>query len=299
MSSPSLDPFDSLVNAPLADGTPPPPPPSTPNGTRYQQNNTNIVYSGKWVTFSTSSASGGSYGYADSTASAVIWFTGTQLDLIATKGYTQGKVRVSVDGGTAVLVDLYNSITLRQQRVWSTKTLEQGTHRVTVSWTGQPHTSGGPTRVNIDAVDVQGSLISPPPSTASVTRFQQNNTNILYSGKWVTFLTTGASGGSYGYADSAASASIWFTGTRLDLIATKGYTQGKVRVSVDGGTAVLVDLFNPTTLRQQKVWSTNTLAEGTHKVTVTWTGQPHASGGPTRVNIDAIDITGTLVKAVP
>jgi hypothetical protein len=299
MSSPSMDPYDSLVNAPLADGTAPPPPPSTPNGTRYQQNNSNITYAGKWLTFTTSGASGGSYAYADSAASASIGFTGTQLDLIATKGYTQGKVKVSVDGGTPVLVDLYSSTTLRQQRVWSTGTLAQGTHKVVVSWSGQPHTTGGPTRVNIDAVDVQGSLIAPPPSTASITRYQQNNSNILYSGKWLTFITSGASGGSYAYADSAASASIWFTGTQLDLIATKGYTQGKVRVSVDGGTAVLVDLYNATTLRQQKVWSTGTLAQGTHKVTLSWSGQPHTTGGPTRVNIDAVDVTGSLVQAGP
>jgi hypothetical protein len=163
MSSPSLDPFDSLVNAPLADGTPPPPPPSTPNGTRFQQNNTNIVYSGKWVTFSTSSASGGSYAYADSAATASVWFTGTQLDLIATKGYTQGKARVSVDGGAAVLIDLYSPTTLRQQKVWTTGTLAQGTHKVTVTWTGQPHASGGPTRVNMDAVDIAGTLVKAVP----------------------------------------------------------------------------------------------------------------------------------------
>jgi hypothetical protein len=297
MSSPSMDPYDSLVNAPLADGTLPPPPPSTPNGTRFQQNNTNIVYTGKWVTFVTSGASGGSYAYADSTAGASVWFTGTQLDLIATKGYTQGKARVSVDGGDSVLVDLYSSTTLRQQRVWSTGPLAQGTHKVTISWTGLAHTSGGATRVNIDAVDVQGSLIAPPPSGVSVTRYQQNNTNIAYSGKWMNFITSGASGGSYAYADSTAGASIWFSGTKLDLIATKGYTQGKARVSVDGGAPVLVDLYNPTTLRQQKVWSTGTLAQGTHKVTISWTGLAHASGGTTRVNIDAVDVTGTLVKA--
>jgi hypothetical protein len=298
MSSPSLDPYDSLVNAPLADGTPPPPPPSTPNGTRFQQNSANIVYSGKWVTFTTSGASGGSYKYADSTANASLWFTGTRLDLIATKGYTQGKARVSVDGGDAVLVDLYSSTTLRQQTVWSTGTspgYAQGYRLLS----GQPHAAGGPTRVNIDAVDVQGSLIAPPPSGVSVTRYQQNNTNILYSGKWLNFITSGASGGNYIYADSTAAASIWFTGTKLDLIATKGYTQGKARVSVDGGTPVLVDLYNATTLRQQKVWSTGSLAQGTHKVTISWTGQAHTPGGTTRVNIDAVDVMGTLVKAGP
>ncbi len=50
-------------------------------------------------------------------------------------------------------------------------------------------------------------------------------------------------GGSYKYADSPASATLTFTGTGIDWIATKGYTQGKAKLILDGGAPVTVDAF--------------------------------------------------------
>ena len=125
-------------------------------------------------------------------------------------------------------------------------------------------------------------------------RYEQDNNKIVYSGKWLDFIASGASGGSYKYADSTASVTITFSGTRLDWIATKGYTQGKALVSLDGGPGVKVNLYNSITERQVKVWSTGVLAAGTHTVTIRWTGEAGAAGGGTRVNLDAVDVAGSL-----
>ena len=196
------------------------------------------------------------------------------------------------------------------RRVYSTGPLSSGLHKVSVSWTGQKSVSGGGTRVNVDAVEVVGTLeqaglttvvdalasTKTQPSAGS-TRYEQADGHIAYQGSWVTFKTSGASGGSYKYTSSPGSALVWFTGTRLDLIATKGYTQGKARVSLDGGAPVTVDLYNATTLRQQKVYSTGPLASGLHKVSVSFTGQKSVSGGGTRVNLDAVNVVGTLAQA--
>jgi hypothetical protein len=134
-------------------------------------------------------------------------------------------------------------------------------------------------------------------SIAGPTRYEQTDRRIAYQGTWVTFKTSGASGGTYKYSNSPATALVWFNGTQLDLIATKGYTQGKARVSLDGGTPVIVDLYNRTTLRQQKVYSTGPLSSGLHKVSVSFTGQKSVSGGGTRVNVDAVNVVGTLAQA--
>jgi hypothetical protein len=133
---------------------------------------------------------------------------------------------------------------------------------------------------------------TPPPSY-----YQQNDARIAYTGTWTVFSTSGASGGSYRYAAAPATATIWFDGTRLDWIATKGVTMGKATVSLDGAAPVPVDLYNSSVLRQQKVWSTDTLGPGLHKLVIKWTGQPSVTGGGIRVNIDALDVTGTLVQA--
>ncbi len=266
--------------------------PPAPSPTRFQQTNAKIVYAGAWVPFSVSGASGGSYSYAASAASATVRFEGTQLDWVATTGLTMGRAGVSLDGGDVVSADLYSATTLRQQKVWSTGTLAPGQHTVVITWTGQPSASGG-ARINIDAFDVLGSLVQAPAPSL----YEQNDSRIAYAGTWSSLVASGSSGGDYFYADSAATATVAFTGTSLDWIATKGVTMGRAYVSLDGAPPVLVDLYNPSVARRQNVWSTGILASGAHTVCITWTGQRSVAGGGTRVNIDAVVVDGTLIQA--
>ena len=206
--------------------------------TRYEQTSSNIAYLGTWVTFKTSGASAGSYKYADAPATALISFTGTQLDLIATKGFTMGKARVTVDGGNSEVVDLYSSSTLRQQKVWSTGPLSQGTHTVAVSWVGQPSVSGGGTRVNIDAVDVAGTL-----AQAALTTIEESDSRLAYSGTWKGSSSGSASGGSFLYSGtSSSSALVAFNGTDVRYVAKTAPEFGRVRLTLDGGSPVYVRL---------------------------------------------------------
>jgi len=284
MSSPSMNPYDSLVNAPMADVTPAPAP-------RYEQTNTNIVYMGNWVNFATSGASGGSYKYADSTAKAVIWFTGTNLDLIATKGTTQGKASVTLDGVDKGLIDFSSTTTLRKQKVWSTGTVTSGLHKVEVSWTGQKGVAGG-TRINIDALDVTGTLSPVDLGTVTV---EQSDTHLVYAGVWTTLSDPVYSGGSTAYANSAGSSvTIHFTGSYLALVAKTASVYGIAKVTVDGGTPVMVDLYSASTMYQQKVWNTGFLTDGTHTVVIEWTGTKNAKATKTNIGIDAVQVVGTV-----
>ena len=266
----------------------------TPPPLHYQQNDSRIAYTGTWTVFSTSGASGGSYRYAAAPSTATVWFDGTRLDWIATKGVTMGMATVSLDGGDPVPVNLYNSTVLRQQKVWTTEDLPAGLHKLVVSWTGKPGAGGGGNRVNIDALEVMGKLVQAP----KLTRVEQNDSRIAYTGTWTVFSTSGASGGSYRYAAAPSTATIWFDGTRLDWIATKGVTMGRATVSLDGGDPVPVNLYNSSVVRQQKVWSSDSLEPGLHKLVIKWTGQPSVTGGGIRVNIDALDVMGTLIQVI-
>jgi len=129
---------------------------------------------------------------------------------------------------------------------------------------------------------------------SGLNRYEETSTQIAYTGPWLNFLTSGASGGSYKYADAPASATITFTGTRIDWIATKGYTQGKAKLILDGGAPVTVDLYNPTTLRQVRVWSSGELPDGQHSVVISWSGERSVSTGGTRVNVDALEVWESL-----
>lgn len=271
---------------------------NTPPSTRYQQNDTRLGYEGTWTASSSDYATGGSFRFADASgASVTASFTGTSLAWIAKKSPSYGKASVSVDGGEPVLVDLYSTSTVWRQKVWETGRLSPGPHVVRIEWTGVRSVSSGGTHVNVDAFDVVGTLTQAPSPEPSTNRYQQTSPLIAYVGRWLTFSTSGASGGTYTYTDAPASATISFSGTQLDWIATKGVTQGRARVSLDGGEPVSVDLYNPTVLRQVKVWSTGLVEAGTHTLTFTWTGEGGVTGGGTRVNIDALDVLGTLVQA--
>jgi parallel beta-helix repeat protein len=269
---------------------------ATSSPTRYQQTDSHLAYAGTWSTFSTSSASGGSYTRASSSTSSVtVTFSGTYLAWIATKGTTLGKAFVSLDGGSAQSINLAASAVAYQQNVWNTGTLASGTHTVKI-WRDSSSASGK--YISVDAFDVAGTLTQPPTqqsALAATTRYQQTDSRFAYQGTWSTFSTSSASGGSYTRASSnSSSVTVTFNGTYLAWIATTGTTLGKAWVSLDGGTATSINLARSVVVYQQKVWNTGTLPAGTHTVRIWWdTG--NAAGK--YISIDAVDVIGTLTQA--
>jgi hypothetical protein len=103
------------------------------------------------------------------------------------------------------------------------------------------------------------------------------------------------SGGSLKYTyGSGTSVTISFIGTSLDWIAKTASTYGKAQVTLDSLPPVIVDLYSPLVLYQNKVWSTGTLANGLHTVKIQWTGQRNPASSFTYVDLDAVDVVGTL-----
>ena len=126
-------------------------------------------------------------------------------------------------------------------------------------------------------------------------RYQQADTRLKYAGTWKTTSAAAASGGSFAFADSAGSSvTIRFTGTHLAWIAKKSPLYGKAKVTLDGSSTSTVDLYAAGTLWQQKVWGTGTLKAGPHTVIIAWTGLKSAAAKGTFINIDAVDVSGTL-----
>ena len=70
--------------------------------TRVEQTSSLLAYTGSWSTTTTSSASGGSFRYANSAGSSVtVTFNGTYLQWITKKSSVYGQASVSVDGKVA------------------------------------------------------------------------------------------------------------------------------------------------------------------------------------------------------
>jgi hypothetical protein len=131
---------------------------------------------------------------------------------------------------------------------------------------------------------------------ATVTRYQQNTSQFGYTGTWTAVTNTGASGGSFRYANtSGASVMVAFDGSSLAWIAKKGPSYGIARVTLDGEQKFAVDLYSRSVAYQQTVWKTDLLSPGLHTVTIEWTGTKNSAATNTNIGIDAIDLAGSPV----
>jgi hypothetical protein len=131
--------------------------------TRVEQTDQHLSWRGDWARVSSSSYSGGTAWYANSAgASVTIEFDGASLTLLGKKGPTYGIAAVSLDGGTPVRVDLYNSTTIYRQKFWSTGFLVPGRHVVKLEWTGMKRAAATRTNVALDALEVRGTLRAAP-----------------------------------------------------------------------------------------------------------------------------------------
>jgi hypothetical protein len=125
---------------------------------RYEQTDVRLIATDSWSTVSAAGASGASYKRTSSTSAFFdFMFNGRQASWLATTGPSMGKAKVSIDGGAAVVVDLYSVATLDKQTVWSSAILPDGTHRVQI-WVSDTSTPGA--YIDVDAIDVHGSLPS-------------------------------------------------------------------------------------------------------------------------------------------
>src|SRR5665811_696186 len=77
----------------------------------------------------------------------------------------------------------------------------------------------------------------------------------------------------------------------------KSTSSGIARVTLDTNAPVTVDLYNSSSLYKQKVWSSGTLTSGAHLVTIEYTGTKSSRAYGTGINIDAVDVRGTLTAA--
>jgi outer membrane protein assembly factor BamB len=254
---------------------------------RIEQTDGRIVKSGSWGNYSKSEASGGSYGRSSTpNASATIYFNGTRLDWIAMKGTTTGIADVYLDGAKVATVSLVATTATYQVNVWSTGDLPAGDHSVRIV---RSSASASGKYLTLDGVDISGTITAPP------ARYEQTDSRIVKVGTWSDFSKTAASGGSYGRSSTAgASATIYFTGTRLDWIGMKGTTTGIVDVYLDGVKQTTIDLTASTATYQVNLWSTGSIASGSHNVALV---RSDSSASDRFLVLDAVEIWGAIATA--
>ena len=137
-------------------------------------------------------------------------------------------------------------------------------------------------------------LIAIQAFTPAGTRYEQTDTHIVRTGTWATFTRLEASGGTYDRSSTAgASATISFTGTKLNIIGMKGTTTGIMDVYLDSALKATVDTAAGTASYKLVLWSTGDLDQGTHTVRIV---RNNASATGKFLTLDAGDVWGTIIS---
>jgi hypothetical protein len=94
---------------------------------------------------------------------------------------------------------------------------------------------------------------------------------------------------------AGASATLRFSGTRVELHTVHDVDQGIMAVVLDGAAAVNVDDYAPVRAAAAMSWISPVLSPGVHVLTVSATGQRNAASSGTTVAIDRADVdAGTI-----
>jgi hypothetical protein len=137
-----------------------------PVPSRAEQDGSGFSYNGTWGRAYTASASGGSYDYTNDTAGWVqVEFTGRYLAWVAKTCPWYGRAEVTLVGGVdgvsadiVTIVDLYSATTGWQKTVFNTGLLDEGVHKVKIRYLGTKYYRSTGYTINIDGVNVIGSL---------------------------------------------------------------------------------------------------------------------------------------------
>lgn len=247
-----------------------------------------VTYAGAWthsadVVYynSTKSITSGVGGYVQHT------FTGTNVSVFGAKGPDMGMASLNIDGTAPVLVDCYWPVPLVRTQLHQFSGLSNAAHtlKVTVA------TKNAASTANAMVIDYfQHDPGTPASAPVIATIDSTPGVGVAYTGTW-----THATGNANYYAKTSSTSStvgnyvdFSFTGTGVRLYGTKASSYGKVNVSVDGGSATLVNCYQPTITEYQiRLFEVSNLTPGAHTLRVTVATKDAASSANT-VAVDCI-----------
>jgi len=141
-----------------------------------------------------------------------------------------------------------------------------------------------------------------PVLAQTVTRFEQDDPRITYTGTWYPNSNPLESGGTARLANLKGSqAIVIFNGTGITWIGASDYYSGECYLTLDGlPTSVDTSNSSAPTLYQQPLFSIHTLTPGLHRMTIEVTHSHDGSTNQSWIWVDAFDIdNGSLAGGSP
>jgi Big-like domain-containing protein len=214
-------------------------------------------------------------------ARATLPFIGTSISWIGYRGPDAGIANVYLDGSFAGEVDLYSPDEHVQAVLFTSPTMADANHTLTIEATGRKNAQSTSTRVVVDAFVV----------TTLGRRFEETDPSIAYAGSWDqgnfnrawSMRTVAVSG------EPGAQATFTFSGTSVSWIGTRKSTTGIARVYLDGAFVTEIDTYAATDGLQNTIFRVSDLAAGTHTLTIEVTGRKNPASDSAYIVVDAFD----------
>ena len=168
----------------------------------------------------------------------------------------------------------------------------------TASAAGPAATTAGPAATAGPAV-TQATPTTPPsepafPPYVPTVRIEDEYGGLAWDGTWSVVGDPSDSGGSSRVAEYAGSSmKVYFTGTSISFITRKGPAVGKASIELDGKWQTTLDLYNPSWVYQQLMWSSGTTGSDDHTLKVIMVGDSNPASASKGIYVDAFDVQGT------
>ena len=264
-------------------------------GMHVEESDPAVTLTGDWTQSSPEFGwSGGSARQSTAAgARASLAFNGTSVTWFGSRGKDMGIALLSVDGGPAVEVDLYNIPNDEiHSPAFTVNGLSGGPHTLTIEVTGRANPGATGNAVVVDAFDVQGQIVS---------HVQQTNPEVTFTAGWdEAFGGPWSAGGVSNPPEPTqgakmsqtpgARATLTFRGTSVSWIGYRGPDAGIARVQIDGGPVTDVDTFSPSAKVQEVVFTATGLADTNHTLTIDATGDRNPQSTSAMIFVDAFDL---------
>ncbi len=142
------------------------------------------------------------------------------------------------------------------------------------------------------AGNVTGLILAPG---GTVTTVLNTDSSVTFAGTWLNWTNALALSGRWHYTDTGGdTATITFTGNKIEVYGNLSGNLGRATFAVDGGSPTTVSEYGAATLWHQLLFSSGTLSAGAHTLVITALGTHESASSDNNVGIDYWTVsTGT------
>lgn len=232
----------------------------------YQEDNAALSYNGNWLSASAAGALGGTRKYTNDPNASVTLSINNSVGRITIYRTTYlagvyGSLQVYLDNGTTPVTTINNTSSAFLYGQPFTFAVTPGNHVITLK-------NVGTTYSDLDQITLQA-----PPAALSVGNYDETNSNLVYSGNWLSASATGTLGGTRSYTNDP-NASVTFSINnsvgRVTIYRTTylAGVYGALQIYLDGNVTPFMTINNTSSAFLYGQPFTFAVLPGSHTITL-------------------------------